>query len=40
MFEKLDAVVDKYNELTEIVADPDVISNQSVWQKHNCKEIY
>ena len=34
MFEKLDAVVDKYNELTEIVADPDVISNQSVWQKH------
>lgn len=34
MFEKLDAVVNKYNELTTVVADPDVISNQSVWQKH------
>ena len=34
MFEKLDVVVDKYNELTKLVADPDIISNQSVWQKH------
>lgn len=34
MFEKLEAVVDKYNELTAVVADPDIISNQSVWQKH------
>ncbi|MGI6211461.1 MAG: peptide chain release factor 1 [Anaerovoracaceae bacterium] len=34
MFEKLDSVVDKYNELTKLVADPDVIANQSVWQKH------
>ncbi len=34
MFEKLDSVVDKYDELTRVVADPDVIANQSVWQKH------
>lgn len=34
MFEKLDSVVDKYKELTGLVADPDVIANQSVWQKY------
>ena len=34
MFEKLESVVDKYEELTKVVADPDVIANQSVWQKH------
>ena len=34
MFEKLESVVDKYNELTKVVADPDVIANQSVWQQH------
>ena len=34
MFEKLDSVVDKYHELTKVVSDPDVIANQSVWQKH------
>ncbi len=34
MFEKLDSVVDKYNELTRVVADPEVIANQAVWQKH------
>ncbi|MDD5922878.1 MAG: peptide chain release factor 1 [Eubacteriales bacterium] len=34
MFEKLGSVVDKYHELTKIVADPEVIANQSVWQKH------
>ena len=33
MFEKLEQVVDKYNELTKEVADPDVIANQEVWQK-------
>ena len=34
MFEKLESVVDKYDELTKKVADPDVIANQEVWQKH------
>ncbi|MBQ1489491.1 MAG: peptide chain release factor 1 [Eubacterium sp.] len=34
MFEKLDSVVDKYEELTRVVADPEVIANQSAWQKH------
>ena len=34
MFEKLDTVVEKYHELTKIVADPDVIANQEVWRKH------
>ena len=28
MFEKLESVVDKYEELTKKVADPDVIANQ------------
>ena len=34
MFEKLDSVVDKYNELTGLVASPEIISNQQVWQKY------
>lgn len=34
MFEKLESVVEKYDELTKKVADPDVIANQEVWQKH------
>ena len=34
MFEKLETVVEKYHELTEKVADPDVIANQEVWRKH------
>ncbi|MBQ3281513.1 MAG: peptide chain release factor 1 [Eubacterium sp.] len=34
MFEKLETVVEKYHELTKQVADPDVIANQEVWQKH------
>ena len=33
MFEKLESVVEKYDELTAKVADPDVIANQEVWQK-------
>ena len=33
MFEKLSSVVDKYDELTKKVADPDIIANQEVWQK-------
>ena len=34
MFEKLETVVEKYHELTRVVADPDVIANQEVWRKH------
>ncbi len=34
MFEKLGAVADRYQELTGLVADPEVISNQQVWQKY------
>ena len=33
MFEKLEAVEKRYEELTKIIADPEVISNQSEWQK-------
>lgn len=34
MLEKLDFITDKYNELSAIVSDPEVIANQAVWQKH------
>lgn len=34
MFDKLDFITEKYSELSEKVADPDVISNQPIWQKH------
>ena len=34
MFEKLGSVVEKYEELTRIVADPAVIADQQTWQKH------
>lgn len=33
MFEKLEAVEKRYDELTKMIADPEVISNQSEWQK-------
>jgi len=33
MFEKLEAVEKRYDELTKLIADPDVIANQSEWQK-------
>lgn len=33
MFEKLEAVEKIYEELTKLIADPEVISNQSEWQK-------
>ncbi len=33
MFEKLEAVEKKYEELTKIIADPGVISDQTQWQK-------
>lgn len=34
MFKKLDFLKEKYEELSLTVSDPDVISNQTVWQKH------
>ncbi|MCI7146474.1 MAG: peptide chain release factor 1 [Clostridiales bacterium] len=34
MFDKLDFITGKYDELSQKVADPDVISNQPVWQKY------
>ena len=34
MLEKLDFIADKYDELSAIVSDPEVIANQAVWQKH------
>ena len=33
MFEKLEAVEKRYEELTIIISDPEVISNQTEWQK-------
>ena len=33
MFEKLQAVENRYEELTKIISDPEVIANQSEWQK-------
>ena len=34
MFDKLDFILEKYEELALKVSDPDVINNQPVWQKH------
>ena len=34
MFSKLDFIEQKYEELSLTVSDPDVISNQPLWQKH------
>ena len=34
MFEKLDFVIEKYEELSMKVSDPDIIANQSVWQQY------
>ena len=33
MFEKLQAVEERYEELTKLIADPEVIANQGEWQK-------
>ena len=33
MLEKLEAVEKRYEELTKMIADPEVISNQAEWQK-------
>ena len=34
MFDKLDFITEKYDELSKKVSDPDVITNQPVWQKY------
>ncbi len=34
MFDKLDFIVEKYEEMSMKVSDPDVIANQPVWQKY------
>ncbi|MDD6311816.1 MAG: peptide chain release factor 1 [Firmicutes bacterium] len=34
MFDKLDFITEKYDELAQKVSDPDIIANQKVWQKH------
>ena len=34
MFDKLDFITEKYDELSRKVSDPDVINNQPVWQKY------
>lgn len=33
MFEKLEAVEKRYEELTRLIADPEIIANQAQWQK-------
>ena len=33
MFDKLDAVEKRYEELTKMISDPEIISNQAEWQK-------
>jgi len=33
MFEKLEAVEKRYEELTKMISDPEIISNQTEWQK-------
>ena len=34
MFDKLDFIVGKYDELSQKVSDPEIINNQPVWQKY------
>jgi len=34
MFDKLDFILEKYEELSHKVSDPEIINNQAVWQKH------
>ena len=34
MFDKLDFITEKYDELAMKVSDPEIINNQPVWQKH------
>ena len=34
MFDKLEAVEARYEELTKLISDPEVIANQTEWQKY------
>jgi peptide chain release factor 1 len=34
MFDKLDFIVDKYEELSEKIADPEIINDNKTWQKY------
>ena len=34
MIEKLEAVLSRFNQLTELVVDPNVIARQDEWQKY------
>ena len=34
MFDKLEEVEKRYNELTELISNPDVIENQQNWKKY------
>ena len=34
MLEKLEQLEERYEELTKLISDPEIISNQSEWQKH------
>lgn len=34
MFDKLEELLKKYNELTEKISDPDIISDQDTWRKY------
>ena len=33
MFDKLEVVEARYEELTKMISDPEIIANQSEWQK-------
>ena len=33
MFDKLEAVEARYEELTKLISDPEIIANQTEWQK-------
>ena len=36
MFDKLDFITEKYNEMALKASDPEVIANQKEWQKYYC----
>ena len=34
MFQKLEAVEKRYEELTKLISDPEIIANHNEWQKY------
>ena len=34
MFDKLEEIEKKYNELTKLISDPEIISDQNLWKKY------